>query len=55
MVATVKKNGTPVWYLLATDEGHGFRKKENVDLQFYATVRFIEQYLLKEESPPPLP
>lgn len=49
MVATVKKNGTPVWYLLATDEGHGFRKKGNVDFQFYATVRFIEQYLLKEE------
>jgi dipeptidyl aminopeptidase/acylaminoacyl peptidase len=53
MVATVKKNGTPVWYLLATDEGHGFRKKGNVDFQFYATVRFMEQYLLKEgESPP---
>ncbi len=55
MVATVKKNGTPVWYLLATDEGHGFRKKGNVDFQFHATVRFIDQYLLKEESPAPLP
>ncbi len=31
MVATVKKNGTPIWYLMATDEGHGFRKKSNAD------------------------
>ena len=27
MVATVKKNGGPVWYLMANDEGHGFAKK----------------------------
>jgi len=46
MVARVKQNGTPVWYLMATDEGHGFRKKANVDYQFYATVEFIRRYLL---------
>ncbi len=46
MVATVKKNGTPIWYLMATDEGHGFRKKSNADFQFYATVLFIRQFLL---------
>jgi dipeptidyl aminopeptidase/acylaminoacyl peptidase len=32
MVAKVKQHGTPVWYLLANDEGHGFRKKANVDI-----------------------
>jgi dipeptidyl aminopeptidase/acylaminoacyl peptidase len=53
IVSTVKKNGTPVWYLLATDEGHGFRKKRNVDFQFYATVQFVEKYLLEDR--PPLP
>ncbi len=46
MVATVKKNGSPVWYLMAKDEGHGFAKKKNQDFQFYATVTFIQQYLL---------
>ena len=47
MVAALKKQGTPVWYLLAKDEGHGFAKKQNADFQFYATVRFMEEYLLK--------
>jgi len=47
MVRTVRKNGTPVWYLMAKDEGHGFAKKKNQDFQFYATVMFIREYLLK--------
>ena len=47
MVATVKKNGGPVWYLLAADEGHGFARKRNQDFQFYATVAFVREYLLK--------
>jgi dipeptidyl aminopeptidase/acylaminoacyl peptidase len=47
MVSTVRKNGTPVWYLLANDEGHGFAKKRNADFQFYATVMFVKEYLLK--------
>lgn len=37
----VGRNGTPVWCLLAKDEGHGFRKKENVDFQFYATILWM--------------
>ena len=47
MVQVVRKNGTPVWYLLGKDEGHGFRKKKNQDYQFYATVMFVKDYLLK--------
>ena len=47
MVATLKKQGTPVWYLMAKDEGHGFAKKRNADFQFYATVLFMREYLLK--------
>jgi dipeptidyl aminopeptidase/acylaminoacyl peptidase len=46
IVERVRRNGTPVWYLLATDEGHGFRKKSNADFQFYATVLFVQRYLL---------
>ena len=47
IVAALKKEGTPVWYLMATDEGHGYRKKVNQDYQFYATVEFLTEYLLK--------
>ena len=46
MVATVGKNGTSVWYLLAKDEGHGFCKKKKLDFQFYATVMSVKKFLL---------
>lgn len=46
MVRALRKTGTTVWYLMAKDEGHGFAKKKNADFQFYATVRFMEEYLL---------
>jgi len=48
IVETVRKNGTPVWYLLAANEGHGFAKKENADFYFYATIRFLEETVLKQ-------
>ena len=51
MVAAVKRNGGPVWYLMATDEGHGFRKKRNVDFQFYASVTFLHEHLLGAPRP----
>jgi len=47
MVSVVRQNGTPVWWLMAKDEGHGFGKKKNQDYQFYATVMFVKEYLLK--------
>jgi dipeptidyl aminopeptidase/acylaminoacyl peptidase len=47
IVATLKKQGTPVWFLMAKDEGHGFAKKKNADFQFYSTVQFIRETLLK--------
>jgi dipeptidyl aminopeptidase/acylaminoacyl peptidase len=46
MVARVKQNGSPVWFLMANDEGYGFRKKGNRDYQFYATVLFVRQFLM---------
>jgi dipeptidyl aminopeptidase/acylaminoacyl peptidase len=46
IVAKVRANGTPVWYLRAENEGHGFARKENADYQFYATLLFLEQTLL---------
>jgi dipeptidyl aminopeptidase/acylaminoacyl peptidase len=47
MVSIVRQNGTPVWWLMAKDEGHGFAKKKNQDYQFYTTVMFVKEYLLK--------
>lgn len=46
MFTTLNRAGNVVWYLEATDEGHGFRKKGNTDFQFYATVEFMRKYLL---------
>jgi len=47
IVATLKKQGTPVWYMLAKDEGHGFAKKKNADFLFYSEVQFIRDHLLQ--------
>ena len=46
IVDALKAQGTPVWFLMANDEGHGFRKKNNSDLQFFTTVQFIKTFLL---------
>ncbi len=46
IVAALKTNGTPVWFLMATDEGHGFAKKKNNDFLFYGMVMFLKTYLL---------
>jgi len=43
----LKAQGNVVWYLEAKDEGHGFRKKPNVDYQRLAVIRFMQEYLLK--------
>jgi dipeptidyl aminopeptidase/acylaminoacyl peptidase len=50
IVATLKKQKTPVWYMLGKDEGHGFGKKKNADYMFYAMVQFIGDYLLKQNG-----
>jgi len=47
IVAKVRENGTPVWYLRAENEGHGFARKENQDFQFYATILFMQQTVLR--------
>ncbi len=46
MVAAIRKNQGIVWFLMAQDEGHGFAKKQNQDVQFAATALFVKQFLL---------
>ncbi|MGH7527053.1 MAG: S9 family peptidase, partial [Gemmatimonadales bacterium] len=55
MVATVKRRGAPVWYLLGRDEGHGFKKKTNRDYLFYASVAFMREFLLDGAQRPATP
>jgi dipeptidyl aminopeptidase/acylaminoacyl peptidase len=45
IVAAVRKNGRDVWYMVAKNEGHGFRKKENRDLFTTLSVLFLEKHL----------
>ena len=40
----------PVWYVLALDEGHGFRKKRNRDFADAARLMFFERYLLGDDG-----
>ena len=47
IVAKARANGTPVWYLRAENEGHGFARKENADYQFYATILFMQRTILR--------
>ena len=48
IVDAVRAEGRPVWYLLATNEGHGFRKKFNSDGQAEVTNLFLRQVLAVE-------
>ncbi|MBK7999221.1 MAG: S9 family peptidase [Verrucomicrobia bacterium] len=47
MVKAIRENGGQAWYLMAKDEGHGFAKKKNADFQFYSTILFFREHLLK--------
>ncbi|MFN7174363.1 MAG: alpha/beta hydrolase family protein, partial [Thermaurantiacus tibetensis] len=46
MVAAVRANGREAWHLVAANEGHGFRRKENQDYQFWTSLLFWERHLL---------
>jgi dipeptidyl aminopeptidase/acylaminoacyl peptidase len=47
IVNAVKRNGTPVWYVVFGDEGHDFARRANVDYMLYAWAEFAQQYLMK--------
>ncbi len=48
MVEAVRANEVPVEYVLFSDEGHGFRKKEN-EIKGYGQIReFLDKYLKEE-------
>jgi len=49
IVDALKQRGRIVWYLVASDEGHGFVKKANADFEFYTRIKFIQDQLLNGE------
>ncbi len=51
IVAALRDREVPVWYVLARDEGHGFRKKSNRDYLMAATALFLERHLLNGGDP----
>lgn len=48
MLKAIRQNGGEAWYLLAKDEGHGFRKKSNKDYYTKAVILFLKRYLFNE-------
>lgn len=49
MVSALRAQGSPVWYMNALNEGHGYKKKENRDIYQQAMVLFFRQHLLDGE------
>lgn len=50
IVKAVRKNGNDGWYLLAKDEGHGFRKKANQSVYLQTCVMFLEKVLFSPKT-----
>jgi dipeptidyl aminopeptidase/acylaminoacyl peptidase len=50
IVKAVRGRGKDVWYLLALNEGHGFKKRENQDFAFAASVLFFQEKLVGPSS-----
>ena len=45
LVQAIRKNGGSVWYIMAKDEGHGFKKKVNRDFYYNAVSLFFQKHL----------
>lgn len=50
MLQAIRKNGGEAWYLLAKDEGHGFRKRSNRDFYNQAVILFLQTYLMQPQE-----
>jgi len=47
MLDAIRSNGGEAWYLLAKDEGHGFKKKRNRDYFTQTVILFLQRFLLE--------
>ncbi len=53
IVAALEARGTPVWYVVAADEGHGFRKKSNTDYMQAVFIEFLRRTVGSGKAPSP--
>ena len=53
MVARIRAIGGDVWYLLARDEGHGFKRKQNRDAYWETVATFLARHGRQASAPPP--
>jgi dipeptidyl aminopeptidase/acylaminoacyl peptidase len=45
IVAAARRRGTPVEYIILSNEGHGFRRKESQKKAYEAVLAFLDKYL----------
>lgn len=45
ILSAIKANGVKAWFLMAMDEGHGFRKKSNIEAQREAETLFLKEVI----------
>jgi protease II len=51
IVKALSDRGIDVWYLLAKNEGHGFKRRENQDVQRVLTVQWLRSVFALDEKP----
>lgn len=51
IVAALRAQGQPVWFMKALNEGHRYEKKENRDVYQQVTYMFLQRYLLGRDEP----
>jgi dipeptidyl aminopeptidase/acylaminoacyl peptidase len=50
IIDKLNTQGTPTWFMVANDEGHGYAKKKNRDFLFDAETLFIDQCLINDPA-----
>ena len=55
MERALRKQGVETWFMMAANEGHGFRRRENRNYQFLTTVAFLRKHLLGKDDATQVP
>jgi dipeptidyl aminopeptidase/acylaminoacyl peptidase len=55
IVKAVRDGGNEAWYMMAPDEGHGFRNRQTRDTFYHLMATFFEKHLLDRELLPDSP
>ena len=47
IVEAMRERDQPVWFIEALNEGHGYNRKENIDVYEQASILFLQKYLIQ--------